>query len=49
MAGKSMMAQTDPSKLIDLDLVNLLRYCNELLERKEDDDDYQDEVMLKSF
>ena len=49
MAGKSMMAQTDPSKLIDLDLVNLLRYCNELKERREDDEEYQDEVMLKSF
>lgn len=31
-AGKSMMAATDPSKLIDLELVNLLRYCYELNE-----------------
>ena len=38
----------DPSKLIDLELVNLLRYCQELLQHKESDD-YMDEVMLKSL
>ena len=43
-----MMAnEEDPSKLIDLELVNLLRYCHELLAHKEEED-YQDEVMLKS-
>jgi len=38
--GKSMMTSdaSDPSKLIDLELVNLLRYCHELQENKEDDD-----------
>ena len=39
--------EEDPSKLIDLELVNLLRYCHELLAHKEEED-YQDEVMLKS-
>lgn len=38
---------SDPSKLIDLELVNLLRYCHELKANK-DDEDYQDEVMMKS-
>ena len=28
--GKSLMAAVDPSKLIDLELINLLRYCHEL-------------------
>lgn len=28
--GKSMMAEEDPSKLIDIELVNLLKFCNEL-------------------
>lgn len=39
---------SDPSKLIDLELVNLLRYCHELQENKEDDD-YQTDVMMKSL
>ena len=39
---------TDPSKLIDLELVNLLRYCHELMSHKETED-YQDEIMLKSL
>ena len=38
----------DPSKLIDLELVNLLRYCHELTSHKETED-YQDEIMLKSL
>ena len=38
----------DPSKLIDLELVNLLRYCHELGHHKETED-YQDEIMLKSL
>ena len=37
----------DPSKLIDSELVNLLRYCHELLAHKETED-YQDEMLLKS-
>ena len=43
------MQAGDPSKLIDLELVNLLRYCHELAESKEENEEYQDEVMLKSF
>lgn len=33
-----MNADEDPSKLIDLELVNLLRYCNELLQNKDTDE-----------
>ena len=43
------MAVQDPSKLIDLELINLLRYCNELVTYKETNEEYEDEVMLKSF
>ena len=45
MAGDNVV---DPSKLIDLELVNLLRYCHELAHHK-DAEDYQDEIMLKSL
>lgn len=38
----------DPTKLIDLELVNLLRYCHELLQNKENEE-YQDDVMMKSI
>jgi CTD small phosphatase-like protein 2 len=38
----------DPSKLIDLELINLLKYCKELMLKK-DDEDYQEEVMMKSI
>ena len=37
---KSMMAEKDPSKLIDLELVNLLKFCNDLKLRHKDTDDY---------
>lgn len=43
-----MSIEEDPSKLIDLELVNLLRYCNELLQHKENDE-YMVEIMLKSI
>ena len=43
-----MNTEEDPSKLIDLELVNLLRYCHELLAHKETED-YQDSIMLKSI
>jgi len=37
--AKNMMGgEEDPSKLIDLELVNLLRYCHELLQHKDQDD-----------
>lgn len=49
--GRTLMGDSsavDPSKLIDLELVNLLRYCHELSSQK-DSEDYQDEIMLKSL
>ena len=47
--GKSMMAEEDPSKLIDLELVNLLKFCNELKQKHQGTDEYQEEVMMKSL
>jgi hypothetical protein len=46
---KSMMAEKDPSKLIDLELVNLLKFCNELKKKHKNSDEYQEEVMMKSL
>jgi hypothetical protein len=37
---KSMMAEKDPSKLIDLELVNLLKFCNDLKNKHKETDDY---------
>jgi Dullard-like phosphatase family protein len=37
---KSMMAEKDPSKLIDLELVNLLRFCNDLKKKHKETEDY---------
>ena len=37
-AQSLMGANEDPSKLIDLELVNLLRYCHELRTHKDTDD-----------
>ena len=37
---KSMMAEKDPSKLIDLELVNLLKFCNDLKNKHKDTDEY---------
>ena len=37
--ARTLMGQEeDPSKLIDLELVNLLRYCHELQQHKENED-----------
>lgn len=46
-----MMADQDPSKLIDLDLVNLLKFCDELRKthKREDNDDYQEELLNKAL
>lgn len=46
---KGMTTEKDPSKLIDLELVNLLKFCNELSKKHKDTDAYQDEVMAKSL
>ena len=50
MGAKSMMNSdaSDPGKLIDLELVNLLRYCNDLQQHRENEE-YQDDIMLKSL
>lgn len=37
---KSMMAEKDPSKLIDLELVNLLKFCNDLKNKHKETDEY---------
>jgi len=49
---KSMMNHDpvkDAAKLIDLELVKLLQYCHKLSETYKDNDDYQEEVMMKSI
>ena len=39
-----------PQKLIDLELLNLLKYCGELFNAyKNNNEDYQEEIMLKSI
>lgn len=38
----------DPSKLVDLELINLLKYCKNLSKIK-DSEDYQEEVMMKAI
>jgi hypothetical protein len=43
-----MKTADDPSKLIDLELIKLLNYCYSLKEHKEQED-YEDELMLKAF
>ncbi len=40
--------EMDVTKLLDLELVNLLKYCHEMSLCRENDD-YQDELMLKGF
>lgn len=42
------MAEKDPSKLIDLELIRLLKYCNDLQNTHKDTIEYQEEVMMKS-
>jgi hypothetical protein len=49
---KSLVPKEAPNtmQLFDLDLVNLLRLCSHLKSKyKEDNEDYQDEIMLNSF
>jgi hypothetical protein len=39
-----------PSKLIDLELLNLLKFCGDLHDTyKENNEDYQEEIMMKSI
>ena len=49
---KSLMAVEvkDPTELIDFELVHLLQLCNMLHHRhKIGNDDYEDDIMMKSF
>jgi Dullard-like phosphatase family protein len=46
---KSMMAEKDPSKLIDLELVKLLKFCNTLKIDNFEKEEYQDELMMKGL
>ena len=46
---KGMTTEKDPSKLIDLELVNLLKFCNELNKKHKHTDAYQEEVMMNSL
>lgn len=46
--AKNLNADLDPSKLIDIELIKLLRYCKELEQHKETED-YQEDLMLKSL
>jgi len=39
---------SDPTKLIDFELIKLLQYCDTLKKFK-DDEDYQEDVLLKSL
>ena len=44
-----MMGEDDPSKLLDLELINLLKFCNDLKLKYKDTDEHQEEVMMKSL
>jgi TFIIF-interacting CTD phosphatase-like protein len=44
-----MNAVTDPSKLIDLELVNLLKFCKDLQTKHRDSEDYQEDLMMKTL
>mgnify|MGYP006100894687 CR=1 FL=1 len=46
---KSMMAEKDPSKLIDLELVRLLKFCNDLKKKYKKTDEYEEDIMMKSI
>ena len=51
LGAKSIMQQDEhPSKLIDLELLNLLKFCGDLFTTyKHNNEDYQEEIMLKSI
>ena len=44
--NKGLSGETDPSKLIDLELVNLLKFCNNLKNKHKETEEYQDSVMM---
>lgn len=43
------MAEKDPSKLIDLELVNLIKFCNDLKIKHKETDDYQEALMMNAI
>ena len=47
-AEKSIRVAGNKEQLIDQELVNLLKYCQDLFEKHKNSDDYQEEIMLKS-
>ena len=52
VGGKSIMKPEDnhPAKLIDVELLNVLKYCGDLFNTyKLDNEDYSEEIMLKSI
>jgi len=41
--------EQDVTKLLDIELIKLLKYCHQLGEGRENDDDYQDDLVMKGF
>jgi len=39
----------DPSKLIDFELVNLIKFCHDLHQRNKNNDEYEEQVMMQSL
>ena len=44
-----MMAEKDPSKLIDVERVRLLKFCNDLKKKYKKTDEYEEDIMMKSI
>lgn len=47
--NKNMSGETDPSKLCDLELIKLLKFCDDLKNKYKETDEHQEEVMMKSL
>lgn len=47
--SKNLGSEFDPSKLIDIELIKLLRYCKQLEAKHKDTEEYQEDLMLKSI
>jgi TFIIF-interacting CTD phosphatase-like protein len=47
--SKNMTGEKDPGKLIDLELVNLLKFCNDLKLKHKESDAHQEAVMMNSL
>jgi hypothetical protein len=46
---KNLTGGGDPNNLIDLELVGLLKFCNDLKIKYKDTDDHAEEIMMKSI